>query len=500
MRKQHQNEILQMLKIIKEAQSAGKYMDCQAGTSALLDFIDGFGGQGTKTIVLLEEYYKLLYKASIQEVKADFLKKHLFKIKNSVERELKPNRLEVAFISHKASMSDSIESIYLAAKADPACDAFWIPVPYYEHNKEGKPETLCFEGAGHYGPGIDITPWEKYDFEARRPDVIFTFSAYDANNKVSSIHPDFYCERLHNLTTLLVYVPYFVTVDEPPERFCTLAACIYSNIVILQSEQMRDFYVRIFKKAFGNRYGNPDNKFIALGSPKFDKVINTKTKPNTKPKPKQTDLQIPDTWQRIIGDKKVISYVSSIGSSLETRKTYLHKLQYILEKFKKRDDVVLWWRPHPLIESAFQTMMPERLRVYRMIVSKYKSEGWGIYDDTPNLHRAIAAGDGFYGDWGSLLLMYQVAGKPVMLADTTTLPEVLNADLGDCQYESDKNTIDDFAGYVLSGVYEKQQYGVAGRIVNSDGTAGQAIYDYVKRVAEYFNDNFVQKTNSPEGM
>jgi hypothetical protein len=48
-----------------------------------------------------------------------------------VKTELKPNQIEVAFLSYKASMSDCIETIYLAAKADPMCDAYWIPIPYY---------------------------------------------------------------------------------------------------------------------------------------------------------------------------------------------------------------------------------------------------------------------------------------------------------------------------------------------------------------------------------
>ena len=75
----------------------------------------------------------------------------------------------IAFITHKASMSDAIESIYLAADADPDCDAFWVPVPYYEHNEEGKPEAMHLEGQDNY----------------------------------TNIHPDFYCEHLQKFTDLL---------------------------------------------------------------------------------------------------------------------------------------------------------------------------------------------------------------------------------------------------------------------------------------------------------
>ena len=44
-------------------------------------------------------------------------------------------------------------------------------------------------------------------------------------------------------------------------------------------------------------------------------------------------------------------------------------------------------------------------------------EGWGIYDDSAELERAIALCDGYYGDHSSLVQLCQEAGKPVMIQD-----------------------------------------------------------------------------------
>ena len=50
-------------------------------------------------------------------------------------------------------------------------------------------------------------------------------------------------------------------------------------------------------------------------------------------------------------------------------------------------------------------------------MAEYKQAGWGIYDDTPELHRAIAYSDCYYGDGSSVVSLYKVTGKPVMIED-----------------------------------------------------------------------------------
>jgi len=286
MRKHHQRQILELLQTIKQALSNGLYADCQEGALAVGGFIEDIEGEGTQTVALLEEYCDLLYKASIGEIGDKQLGRHFDLIGNSVRNELKPDRIEIAFLAYNASMSDCIESIYLAAKADPNCDAYWIPIPYFERNSDGSPGTIHFEGVDCYGENIECVDWQKYDIEARRPDAIFTFNPYDAGNYVTTVHPDYYCERLRGLTDLLVYCPYFVSFDDVSEHFCTVAGCVYAHKVIVQSEKIRNAYIRVFKETYGNRFGKPEEKFIALGSPKFDKVINTR----------REDCKLPDEW------------------------------------------------------------------------------------------------------------------------------------------------------------------------------------------------------------
>jgi hypothetical protein len=141
---------------------------------------------------------------------------------------------------------------------------------------------------------------------------------------------------------------------------------------------------------------------LALGSPKFDAVINKK----------REDFTLPEEWEKLINSRKVVFYNTSLGAILQGGERYLPKLRSVIETLKKCDDVVLWWRPHPLSVSTFETMRPQLAYEYKEIVSDYKASGFGVYDDTADLHRAIAWSDAYYGDASSVVALYEVTGKP----------------------------------------------------------------------------------------
>jgi len=417
MKKHQQRQILELLDTIKEAQSAGLYADCQDCAIAVGEFIEGITGEGTETVRLLEEYCELLYKASTGEIGDNPLMKHLTTIVNSVKAELKHNQIEIAFISYKASMSDCLESIYLEAKKDPECDAYWIPVPYYDRNPGGTFGTVHFEGQEYYRDEIECTNWRDYDIEARRPDVIFTFNPYDANNYLTSVHPDFYCERLRGFTDLLVYVPYFVALwSEIGDHYIKSPGCLYAHRVILQSDNIRNAYLRVHKESYGNNFGKPEDKFVVLGSPKLDKVINAR----------REDFVLPNDWLELIRNKKVVLLITSVNAMLNGSEQYLKKLSNVLNIFNNRSDITLWWRPHPLSEVTFQTLRPGLLKEYAQIVKDFRLNGQGIYDESSDLHRAIAWTDAYYGDLSSVAALFEVTGKPIMIGNTELSPETLS--------------------------------------------------------------------------
>lgn len=435
MRKHQQKLILELLTALNTATSEIKHLlsrgerpgairlmtDCQADALKIGTFIEHIAGEGTTTVSLLEKYCDLLYQLYQATNNTGNIVKnlqnHLAKIENSARTELKPNKIEIAFLPYKASMFDTFESIWLAARDDPECDTYVVPIPYFTRNSDGVFDHMHYEG-NQYPDYVPITNWQNYNIEERRPDIIFIHNPYDQNNHVTSVYLDYYSKRLKKFTDLLVYVPYFVCVsDIISQDFCVCAGTMYADRVIVQSEQLRETYIRFFNK-FENEYncrgvfGDAAKKFVALGSPKFDKVINTK----------REDCKIPAEWCKLIEKstsdgkrKKIILYNTAVGEILNGNEQALRKLRYVLDCFKKRDDIILLWRPHPLSEATCQSMRPRLLKEYISITDEYRQAGFGIYDDTADLHRAIAISDAYYGDMSSLVALYQYTGQPILL-------------------------------------------------------------------------------------
>ena len=511
MRRYHLRVIQEMLQVLHEAHGelgmsteADEAIEilaaCQEYALEVGNYIESVADNYSLTISTLEDYCDCLFSLS-NEIKgsgehavyAEILKKQLIAIDNSVNSELVPTRAEIVFLSYKASMSDSLESIYHAAKNDPNCDAIWIPIPYYERDNNSIVGEMQLEGAECYNETIECTDWQAYDIESQHPDAIFTFSPYDDWNKVTTVHPDFYCERLRNFTDELVYVPYFVLGDDVKEAFCTLPGCIYADKVFVQSESMRDRYIEFFGRRYGTRFGDADAKFIALGSPKFDAAINAK----------REDFSLPDEWKALANGKKIILYSITLEEILIKNTQYLSKLRNVIEVFRRRNDILLWWRPHPLTEATYASMLPDLLDDYKKIVDEFKKEGWGIFDETTDHLRAIAWCDGYYGDGNSMPILCGIKGIPIMIqnvsesAKETTPNSDMFFDIKNDSsilqwqdfliHEANETTLDQYLDHIVSGFgtvdgngFSKRQIKAFSRLAeNAQGRSGEAIYDYV---------------------
>lgn len=62
-----------------------------------------------------------------------------------------------------------------------------------------------------------------------------------------------------------------------------------------------------------------------------------------------------------------------------------------------------------------KSMRAELWGEYQEIVREYKNAGWGIYDDSADLDRAIEVCDGYYGDGSSIEYLCQQAERPILL-------------------------------------------------------------------------------------
>lgn len=427
---QAHREIEKALKQKKQALALDLLEQCQSGAVELGTMIEEQEGEGFPTVKLLEDYCEWLYQLyerirqgePVNERKEyKILQKILFPIENGIKNEI-PVRLEAVFLPYKASMWDSLESVFKAADEDPDCEAYVIPIPYYDRNPDGSFGELHYEG-DLYPADVPITRYEDYDFEKRQPDRIFIHNPYDDCNYLTSVHPFFYAKNLKHFTGQLIYIPYFVLGEIDPDdrqavegmkHFCTVPGVLYADKTIVQSENMRRIYVDVlteFAKGTGADRAYWEEKILGLGSPKFDKAAGTR----------KEDVEIPKEWLPVIEKadgsyKKIIFYNTGLTALLQNGEKMLAKLRDVLRIFKEnREEVALLWRPHPLIQTTFRTMRPHLWGEYKEILETYLEEGWGIYDDTPDLDRAIALSDAYYGDGSSVVQLCQSVGMPVMI-------------------------------------------------------------------------------------
>ncbi|MDL2272868.1 hypothetical protein LJC23_07560, partial [Desulfovibrio sp. OttesenSCG-928-I05] len=247
-------------------------------------FVESIAGKKTDTALLLKGIRKQIriLEHEIKKESANILSVNtVFEQLETLEtiflQEFRLTRMEVVFFPYKASMWDAFESVWRAATDDPDCDVYVVPIPYCDKKQDKSIGEIHYEG-NEYPDYVTITDWREYSVDENRPDIIFIHSPYDASNYVTTVHPDYYSERLRDFTDLLVYIPYFVHLDTPQEKIHILPGVVYADMVVVQSESIRQQYLQEFAKIEDDRKRNgltrkPEEIVVALGSPKFDKAL-----------------------------------------------------------------------------------------------------------------------------------------------------------------------------------------------------------------------------------
>ena len=376
---------------------------CQDVAIQLGNMIEQDEGEGFVTVKQLEEYCEFVFQVYSLTTQDEMpnpnkvhkqLKNRLLQIQKSIREDAK-DRLEAVFLPYKASMWDSLESVWMAADQDENCDAYVIPIPYFDRNPDGSVKEVHYEG-DQFPEYVPITGYQEYDFQERHPDMVFIHNPYDDCNYVTSVHPFFYSYNLKQYTDQLVYIPYFSTAGGMSEGQKSCSAYYYADYIIMQAKKYRKFYDPKL----------PKEKLQPLGSPKFDRVIRMCQNP---PEP-------PTAWKEKMAGKKVYFYNTSINGMLSNTRRFLKKMKYVFQCFEGRTDACLLWRPHPLLESTFASMRLEQKPVYEELKKYFLENHLGIYDDTSDMTVSIALSDAYIGDSAtSVTSLFGLAGKPLFI-------------------------------------------------------------------------------------
>lgn len=302
---------------------------------------------------------------------------------------------------------------------------------------------------------------------------------------MTSVLPRFYAHNLKKYTDNLVYVPYFVVPWSIPEHFVLTPGVVFSDFVFVQSSLIREQYIKILEKEiFPDRRKELEKKVISLGSPKTDKIFLMQG---------ESKKQIPDEWRKKIGNKKVVFFNTNVSLLLNNKAYFVDNLNRIFQIFEKyKNEFVLLWREHPLTMETLHSMRPGLLKKYLKIKEEFVKQEWGILDTSEEPHLAMALSDCYFGAGGSLVTIYSVIGKPMMLTDynypdglstAQITKEEFYLSLGNRFYykENNINALEMFLdNYEEISTFKTHRLEVIEkRLDNMDGTVGAKIYTYM---------------------
>lgn len=414
--------------------SQGKYLeaqetlcDCQEAMIMIGNTIDESEGEKCKTVAEIERYCELLFViheelncpeiADIESIN-ERLKSANEIIGQSIENDIKVKK-QIVFLPYKAAMWDSMDSIWRAAKEDNTFDVKVVPIPYFDRNPDGSYAKGHYEG-NELPKDVEITLYKEFNLEEEHPDVIVIHNPYDDTNFITTVAEPFYSSNLKKCTDKLIYIPYFVVGEanlkdkaetESMFHFAQVPAVVNADVTIVQSENTKQLYVEALTAIFGEKSRKKwECKIKGISSAKYD--IR---------RVEETEANLSAEWLKMLKKpdgtrKKVVMYNTSITAFLNNPDLVIEKIGRVHQMFKeKKDEVLLWWRPHPLMLATIDSMRPNTKEAYMDIVNKYKTEAWGIYDDTADLNRAISVADAYYGDESSLAFIFISNGMPVMI-------------------------------------------------------------------------------------
>lgn len=313
------------------------------------------------------------------------------------EKEIKK---EIFFLPYKASMWDSLESVWQAAVADKEhCNVYVVPIPYCDRNPDGSAGEWHCE-ADLFPADVPVLDWHDYQLDRLKelqPDAIFIHNPYDGGNSVTSVEAHYYSSELKHATKHLYYIPYYATSGGMAEGQTMLPAYEHVEAIFVQAKRLVGFFHESIR-----------HKVYSFGSPKFDKVIHLCKNPPA----------LPEGWAEKMQGKKVYFYNTSLGGMLADTEAFLQKMAYVFNTFAARKDSCLLWRPHPLMMSTLKSIRPGAIPAYETLKDFFISHNLGIYDDTPLIETAIAWSDVYIGDTAtSVTSLFGVAGKPIFALD-----------------------------------------------------------------------------------
>lgn len=448
-----------------------EFSQCQQWLIIVGEFIENNLIEYNSLIGILENICEAIYVASQNQViEYSLLNDIINDVKCAYDKFDKYNtdKVIVLFLPYKVSMWDSLHSVYEEAVRDEGCETYVMPIPYYEKKnlkREFKFEYSLFE------KNLNLLYYKDVDLAKMSPDIIYIHNPYDNANYVTEVDEMYFSKNLKKYTDMLVYVPYYISGRLKSENkmieALLLPGSIYADVVICQSMIQKDVY---------KKNGLDSEKYIVCGSPKFDEVIN------------YSECHSIEEQKRkfgIVNKKKIVLVNTSIEYFLNEKK-WFDLYQDLFDNVSNLNVIVIW-RPHPLLEVTIKSMRPDLYQRYREFCKFVSSKDNVVIDKSVSPLDTLFIADALISDYSSLLFQFFVTGKPLYSVDGEIKYReegIVIFDYYDAYLKSDNLKLQDFVNLIIEGrdwKKEKRLKKLSEYSILKDGKCGKRIHDAIMK-------------------
>lgn len=385
--------------IIKNVQE--KLADIQQALIETGNLIEQIKGENTQSVKCIEKFCDTLYmvyQGNTYDITGEF-----DNLNSVIENEI-IMRKEIVIMPYRAADWSYVKNIWEQAEKNPETDVIVAVLPYYYKEYDGSVKEYVNE-LNDFPEEINAIDICSYNLELHHPDMIYIQNPFDNENKAVSVYKEYYSDILKKNTDKLVYVQSFQleefsSNDERAYKnmssYCTVPGVVNADEVYVQSENMRELYIKKLTEFAGDNTEEIWRKKICV-KPEW---MNDK--------------------KEIInhaGGKKRILFYTSISGIMQNQDEAVEKIERVLELFKQySEEIEVIWCVQELVDTVLLSFNGKLYECLKDIRNNYIIEKIGhVCNDKDK--ELLYSCDAYYGDPSPVVQEYRNDEKPVMIMD-----------------------------------------------------------------------------------
>lgn len=385
--------------IIKNVQE--KLADIQQALIETGNLIEQIKGENTESVKCIEKFCDTLY--IVYQGNTYDITGELDNLNSVIENEI-ITRKEIVIIPYRAADWSYVKNIWEQAEKNPETDVIVAVLPYYYKEYDGSIKEYVNE-LNDFPEEINAIDICNYNLKLHHPDMIYIQNPFDNENKAVSVYKEYYSDILKKNTDKLVYVQSFQleefsSNDERAYKnmssYCTVPGVVNADEVYVQSDNMREIYIKKLTEFAGDNTEDIWRKKICV-------------KPEWMNDKKETTSHA--------GGKKRILFYTSISGIMQNQDEAVEKIERVLKTFKQySEEIEVIWCVQKLVDAVLPSLNRKLYECLKDIRNNYIIEKIGYVCNDKD-KKSLGSCDAYYGDTSPIVQEYRNDGKPVMIMD-----------------------------------------------------------------------------------